>query len=160
MADLLTHVLVAYVLATLASIRYEWISPAHVTAAMAGAMIPDLNRLELVVPPELVESAVGIPISWTAFHTLGGSLLVVAIGVLCVPREYRRGVAAMALLGMASHHALDLLVTNPTGHTYPVLWPLSAYHPPTPGLYLSSDRWPAAVAGVAAAAAWYLRYRR
>jgi hypothetical protein len=42
------------------------------------------------------------------------------------------------------------------GDSYPVLWPLTVYHPPTPGLYLSTDVWPAFATGTAALAAWLL----
>jgi hypothetical protein len=63
-------------------------------------------------------------------------------------------------LGTASHLCLDELLLKASGHYFAVLWPLTAYQPPTPGLYSSSDRWPAVVAGTATAAVWYLRYCR
>ncbi len=159
MADLLTHVLVGYSLATLLSFRYEWITPRYVTVAMAGALIPDMNRAELLVSEHAVQAALGVPFSWGAFHTMGGSLVAVGIGALLVHPEIRLRVAALLFVGMASHHALDLFLTNPSGHSYAVLWPLSGYNPPTPNWYLSSDRWPAAASGLLAAGVWYVRYR-
>lgn len=160
MAEMLTHALVAYSLATLLSWRYEWLTPQFVTVAMAGAMIPDLGRVDLLVPAEFIEAVFGIPFDWGAFHVLGGSLLAVAIGTLLAPASYRRRVGALLLLGMASHHALDLLLLNVSGYSYAVLWPLTGYHPPSPGLYLSTDRWPAVCSAVLAASVWYARYRR
>ncbi|WP_331233952.1 metal-dependent hydrolase [Natronorarus salvus] len=159
MADLLTHVLVGYSLATLLSFRYEWLSPRYVTVAMAGSLIPDMNRAELFVSGRAVEAALGVPFSWGAFHTMGGSLLAVAVGALLVRPGIRVRVAALLFLGMASHHALDLLLINPSGHSYAAFWPITGYNPPTPNLYLSSDRWPAAVSGALAAGIWYVRYR-
>lgn len=159
MADLLTHVLAAYVLATLLALRYEWITPPLVTVAMVGAMIPDLDRLGLVVAPEWIGAALGVPFGWGAFHTLGGSLLVVLLGTLLAGPASRRRVFALLVLGAVSHHALDLLLLNPSGYSYHVLWPLTTYHPPAPDGYLSTDRWPAVVAATAAALAWAVRHR-
>ncbi|MWV40021.1 metal-dependent hydrolase [Natrialba sp. INN-245] len=154
MAELLTHVLAAYVLATALSWRYEWITAPFVTVAMAGAITPDLNRLELLLSAETIESVVGVPFDWGAFHTLGGTAVVVAIGALLTPQRYRRAVVAMLALGALSHHVLDVLLISPSGYSYSVFWPLTPYRPPTPNLYLSTDRWPALVAGSVAAVVW------
>jgi hypothetical protein len=62
-------------------------------------------------------------------------------------------------LGAATHLAADALLVKPTGHSYPVLWPLTRYHPPTPGLYLSTDPWPTIAAGLVAVAAWAVARR-
>jgi membrane-bound metal-dependent hydrolase YbcI (DUF457 family) len=159
MAELLTHVLVGYALATGLSLRYEWITPEYVTMAMVGAMVPDLNRLGILVTSETVEAVLGVPFSWTGIHTLGGSVLVVSIGALLVTPRHRSRVFLLLTLGMLSHHALDLLLVSASGYSYPVLWPLSAYHPPTPGIYLSSDRWPLAITTVIAGGVWYVRHR-
>ena len=160
MAELLTHILAAYILATLLSWRYEWLTPQFVTVAMIGAMIPDLSRLDLLLPADLLTAVLGLPFDWGVFHVLGGSLLAVAIGTLLVPSGYRRRVGALLLLGMASHHALDLLLLTPSGYAYAVLWPITGTHPPSPGLYLSTDRWPALCSAVLAAGVWYARYQR
>lgn len=160
MADLLTHVLVAYVLATLLSWRYRWLAPAYVTVAMLGAIQPDVSRADLVVPAVTVEAALAVPFDWWALHTLGGSVVVAAAVGLLVPSEYRRRVISLFLLGALSHHALDALLITPSGRSYAMFWPLTHYHPPTPGLYLSSDRWPAAVAVAVAAAVYAIDRRR
>ncbi len=157
MPDLLTHVLAAYVLATLLSFRYEWITPQYVTAAMVGAVVPDLAKISLLVPSYQVGSALGVPFDWFAIHTIGGSLVVIALCALLTGASHRRRVFLLLALGAASHHALDALLITSTGYSYAIFWPVSTYHPPSPGLFLSTDRWPAAVSGAAAATVWYVR---
>jgi len=139
MPDLLAHALIAYALATLLSWRYEWLSAPYVTVAMAGAFVPDLTKVNLLFSSELVEVVLGIPFDWFALHTLGGSLVSLAIGVVLVASSERRRVAALLGLGAASHLLADALLLNASGHSYPLFWPLSYLHPPTPGLYLSTD---------------------
>lgn len=146
MAEWLTHVLFAYVLATLLSWRYPWITSQYVTIAMIGSIVPDLNRMELVISEHTVETALGIPFSWSPLHVLSGSLVVVIIGALLVGSRQRTRVFALLVFGMISHHALDLLLISLSGHSYSVLWPLTQHVPPTPGIYLSTDRWPGALA--------------
>lgn len=160
MPELLTHVLAAYVLATALSFHYDWLSPKYVTVAMVGAIVPDLSRMDLLVSDDWISAFFGIPFDWSGVHTLGGSLVVCAIGALLVGSRYRKPVFALLVLGMLSHLVLDGLLLNPSGYSYAIFWPLTSYHPPTPGLYLSSDRWPALVSAIAAAVVWYLRYGR
>lgn len=150
MSDLLTHVLTAYVIVTVLSWRYERLTPPYVTVAMIGTLVPDLNRLEFVLPASSVESALGVPFDWNALHTLGGSVSVAVIGALLVPLAYRRRVFVLLCLGIGSHLALDALLVQPTVRSYAVLWPLTEYRPPTIELYRSTDRWPTAVAVVVA----------
>lgn len=160
MPDLLTHVLVAYAAATVASWRYEWLGPPYVTVAMMGAMIPDMTKVRLLVPSYRVESLLGVPFDWFALHTAGGSVVAVLVGTLLVPSRQRRRVFVLLALGAASHHLLDLLLINPSGHSYAVLWPLTGYEPPTPGFYLSTDRWPTLTSGALALLVRLLDARR
>lgn len=157
--DVLTHVLVGYCIGTLCSIRDERIGPAQVTLVMIGALSPDFAKIELLFPDGFVAALLGVPFSWAPLHTLGGSVLVVCLGALLVAPEYRRLAIALLAIGAASHHVLDLLLLTVTGTSYAVFWPLSGYRLPTPGLYLSSDRWPAIVAGAVAAVLWIVRRR-
>lgn len=159
MADLLTHVLTAYVLATLLSLRDDRLTPAMVTAAMVGGLVPDLNRIGLLVPASWVETTLGVPFAWDALLTVGGVAVVVALGPFLVPRRVRSVTAAMLSLGALSHFALDYLLLFPSGYTHPYLWPVTAAGLPGPGLYLSSDRWPAAVAVAVAVVATVARRR-
>ena len=156
MADLLTHVLVAYAIGVLLSIRYDWISSEYVTIAMIGSLVPDLSRMELVISSGMMESAFGLSFSWGAFHTFGGSLIAIALGTLLVPARIRRRVFALLLVGVLSHHALDIVLMTPSGFTYDVLWPLTEHRPQAPDLYLSSDQWPVLIAFVLAGGARYV----
>lgn len=159
MTDVFTHVLVGYILGTLLSIRFDWLTPQFVTICMLGATVPDLTKIQLLVSSEQVEVLLGVPFDWYALHTIGGSVLVVSAGTFLVGRDYRKAVFGLLLLGALSHLCLDALLLNPSGYSNMFLFPITSYNPPTPGLYLSSDRWPALVAGTLAIAVWYLRYR-
>ena len=53
--------------------------------------------------------------------------------------EYRRHAIALFLLGVLSHHALDVALLNVSGYSYAVFWPLTEYHPPPGDMYRSSD---------------------
>jgi membrane-bound metal-dependent hydrolase YbcI (DUF457 family) len=160
MTDLLTHVLLAYVAATALAARYDWLSPAFVTVAMAGALLPDLDHLEKVIPPDLVADVVGVPFSWGAFQTSGPVLLIIALLTLFVESSDRRPVAALLSLGAGTHLAADALLLVPDGRSQSLFWPLTQYQPPSPGVYTSHDLLPLVVMTAVAAMTWYLvRYR-
>jgi hypothetical protein len=106
-----------------------------------------------------MEATLGIPFSWWALHTLGGVLVTASIGALLVRASDRRRVVVLLLVGALSHLLLDSLLSKPSGYAAPVWWPVLTTGLPTPGLYVSSDRWPALVAGVLAFTA-YLRTRQ
>lgn len=156
MPDMLTHALVAFTLATLLHRRYDWISPPYVTAAMVGALVPDLMKLVAVIPSSVMAALYGLPVVIVVLHTFPGSIGGIAIGSLLVGRGHRQRVFLLAVLGATSHHALDLLLITHDGLSYHVLWPLTHYEPPTPQLYRSSDRWPALLATSAAVLSWYV----
>lgn len=155
MPDILTHVLVGYSLGSLLTVRYEWLTAEYVTLVMLGALTPDLTKIALVLPSEQIEVLFGVPFDWFALHMLGGNLIIVLLGTLLVAPKYRTRVLALLALGAGSHHILDLLLFNVSGYAYAVLWPLTQYHPPAGMLYLSSDRWPALVAGGIAVLLWW-----
>lgn len=154
MPDVLTHVLIGYVLGMALAVRYKWVRAPHVTLVMLGALSPDFVKVALVVPGVTVESILGLPFSWLPLHTLGGNLVVIAVAALLVSPEYRKRAFLLMALGAASHHALDLLLLNASGYAYPVLWPLTEYHPPAGMLYSSYDRWPVVVAAAIAVVVW------
>lgn len=160
MPDLLAHAFIAYALACVLSWRYDWLSPAYATVVMAGAFVPDLAKMELLVPSGAVERLLELPFSWGALHTTGGALVAILVGVVVVaPRERLRTFALLSI-GAASHLLADGLLLNPSGRSYAMFWPLTQYHPPTPGLYLSTQAEPTVVAGVAALVAWLLTRHR
>jgi amino acid transporter len=84
------------------------------------------------------------------------ALVAVLVGVVAVASGERKRVAGLLALGAASHLLADALLLKASGRSYPLLYPLTQYYPPTPGLYLSTDPWPSVVTGVVALAAWLL----
>lgn len=147
MPDLLTHALIAYIIGTAISWRHEWLDARYVTVVLAGAFIPDIAKVTLLVSGTRVAAFLDLPFSWLGIHTAGGTLLGALIGVVLVPPKERRRVFWLLSLGAASHLIADAFLIKAYGHSYPLLWPLTASAPPTPGLYLSTDVWPAIVTG-------------
>jgi hypothetical protein len=153
MADLLTHVLVAYAASTLAA-RRGWLPRRHVSVVLVGAVAPDAMKAT-VVPGVHRGTVAGIPYSTWGLHTLGGIVLTAGLGALVI-RGADRWLASRALLaGGVSHLLLDLLVIRADGVAPPYLYPLSGWLPPAGNVYLSSDLWPPllalCLAGVVAA---------
>lgn len=146
MPDLLTHVLVGYCLGTLTAARLGQFQ-GTTTVVMLGALLPDLTKIRLVLTDARMEAILGIPFSWQALHTLGGVLVMAAVGGLLVEDTYRQRVFALLLLGAFSHLVLDSLLIKPSGYAAPLWWPFLTAALPTPGLYLSFDRWPTLLAG-------------
>lgn len=146
MADLFTHVLAGFIIATILSWRVDWITPSMIAVAMLGATLPDLNRLDFVISSTTIDGITGLDWSWVAFHRVGGTFIVIAIITLMVPRRYMKAVAAMLVLGAASHYTLDLLLYKPSGQSGALFWPITDYRVAIDGFYLSSDRWPAVLA--------------
>lgn len=159
MPDLLAHTFLAYSLATVASWRYEWLTRPYVTAAMAGAFIPDMAKVVLVIPSARVEHLIGVPFDWLGLHTAGAAICSVLIGVLLVRQDVRFRVGMALALGASSHLVADAFLRKPTGVSYPLLWPFSRVHPPTPGLYLSTDMWPAIALGGLAVVVYLVNQR-
>jgi len=160
MPDLLSHAFIAFTICTLLSLRYNWLTGEYVTVGMAGAFIPDMAKIKLLVDAAAVEAALGIPFNWLGVHTLGGAFVAVLVGTVVVNRADRRRVFMLLSLGAASHLFADSLLLKASGRSYEVLWPLTQYHPPTPGLYLSTDIWLTGVTGFAAVATYlFVQYR-
>ena len=160
MADVLTHVLVGYIVGVSLSFRYDWMRTEHVTLVMLGALTPDFVKIEVFVPDGLVVHHLGVPFSWSPLHTLVGTVLVICLVSLLLAPEYRKQAIVLLATGVVTHHVLDIALLTATGEAYAVFWPLSSYRPPSGGLYLSSDRWPALVAGTVALTLWVgRRYR-
>ena len=153
-ADVLTHVLVGYVIGTLLTFRAESLGPAHVALVVIGALSPDFVKIQLLFPDGFVAWTLGVPFSWSPLHTVAGSVLVIGLGSLLVAPAQRKRALALLAVGALSHHVLDLLLLTPTGESYALLWPLLEYRFPSADLYLSSDRWPAVVAGCCALVVW------
>jgi hypothetical protein len=137
MADLLTHVLVPYVLLTAASWRVDRLTRRWVVIGMAGAAIPDLVKIEVLVDERVLESLLGVPFSYAPVSSLGGVLLVAGAIAVFFGRE-RRQVYALLVFGGLTALLVDGLRVFADGRSgfwlYPLWW-----RPPTPSLYISSD---------------------
>ncbi|NGM69542.1 metal-dependent hydrolase [Natronolimnobius sp. AArcel1] len=138
MAELLSHVLIAYTLATIASWRLEWLTRRWVAIAMIGALIPDVNRVGLFVSDATLERLVGVPVSVDAIHTLGGVVVLSGIGAMVLSAHQRRAFGVL-LAGALSHLLVDGLKAYADGAADAWLYPLTWYRHPTPNLYVSSD---------------------
>jgi hypothetical protein len=138
MADLLTHVLVSYVLLTVASWQTDRITERWVVIGMCGAAIPDLTRVSLFVPSDSISTVLGVPFSYTPISTLGGVVVVAGAITLAFERERRR-VFSYLLVGGVSALVGDGLRAFADGQSTFWLYPVSWWRPPTPSLYVSSD---------------------
>lgn len=156
MPDLLSHAFIAYTLCTLLALRYEWLTPQYVTIGMAGAFIPDLAKIDLVVDSNSIAAVLDAPFDWFALHTLGGALVAILVGVVLVHSAERRRVFTLLAIGAGSHLAADALLLKASGLSNPLLWPLTSTLLPTPGLYRSTDIWPSIATGLIALATWYV----
>jgi hypothetical protein len=155
MAEWVTHVLVAYAVFTVAGWGITWLDDRWVAVAVVGSVLPDLNRIDLVIPDETVTAITGVPFAWGGLHTLGGILLMAGLGALLFERE--RGYVrpfALLLAGALSHVVVDIPQRYADGETITNVYffPLSSWRGPTPGWYVTADRWVVVVAcGIALA---------
>lgn len=154
MPDLLAHAFLAYITCKSLSWRYDWLSTPYVTAGMAGALIPDLVKISLLFPSAAVESTLGIPFSWGPLSKVGGVAICVLIGGVLFDEATRRKGLLVLSLGAVSHLITDALLIKADGRSFPILWPLTRWQPPTPGLYVSTQPEPTIVTGVLAAIVW------
>jgi len=138
MAELLSHVLIAYTIFTLASWYVEWFTKRWVAMGMIGALFPDLSRIGLFVTDATIETMLGVPFNIGAVHTIGGISILAAIGSLVVA-DHQRTAFAVLVAGGISHLLTDGLKIWADGFASAWLYPLSWYRHPTPGLYISSD---------------------
>lgn len=159
MPDLLTHVLLAYVLFALATWRFDRLPHEYVSLGMVGATLPDLSKLGWLfqVPPEEV-----LPVSfaWAAFHRLGPLLVLAGIGALLFERRERLAVFGVVTVGGLTHFFLDALNARADGLVPPYFYPFTWWRPPTGDLWVSSEIWPSMVALLLAAGVWYVTNRR
>ncbi|SEV81832.1 hypothetical protein [Natrinema salifodinae] len=137
MADLLSHVLLAYAGCTIAA-WYRPIPDRWVAVVAVGAVLPDLNRVSLVVANGTLEAILGVPFDIDALSTLGGTVVLAGIGAMVVADRHRRTFAALGA-GAASHLFVDGVKVYADGAAGAWLYPLTWVRHPTPNLYVSSD---------------------
>lgn len=158
MAELLTHVLIAYVVLTIAGWRVDWLTPRWVALGTVGALLPDLNQLGRLLSGPAIERLFGIPFAYEALHTLGGVALLAGLGGLFFA-ERRRAFSVLAAGGL-SHLLLDALKIHADGRAGTWLYPLTWWRHPSPDLYVSANPRVLAAAFVCATLAFAMdRYR-
>lgn len=159
MPDLLTHVLLAYVGCTVL-VHRGLLRKRHVPVGMIGAAIPDLTKLYLLIDLDPLEAMFGVPLDWRALHTLGASLVLVAMGALLFRSEDRRTVFALFTGGATLHLFLDSFVIRADGIAPPYLYPFTWWQWPAGNLFLSSDPWLSVIAvGLTAGTLFFVRSR-
>lgn len=139
MADLLSHVLVAYAAFTVASWRVDVVSRRWVVVVMGGAAVPDLSKVDIVVHARSVENALGVPFSYSPTGTLGGVVVVSGFIALLFGREHRRRAFAFLVAGGVMSLLVDALRLSVDARASAFLYPLTWWRPPSPNLYLTSD---------------------
>lgn len=160
MADLLTHAMVGFSIGMLLSWRYEWIKPPHITMMMAGAALPDIVRIGLLIDSAAVEHYLNIPFSWTPLHTGGGVMITVLVFASLFEKKTAKRLFLVILVGAASHLILDALLITASGTSYAIFWPLTRHRLYTSGLYLSTDILPAIISTAAAFLVWRVDHRK
>lgn len=155
MAELLSTILVAYVLLTVSSWRVEWLTEPWIVLGLAGTAIPDLVKLELLVDSRTVESALGIPFAYDPLASIGGVALVSGVVTLLFARRYWQWVFPLVLSGGVVGLLVDGLRVYADGragfYLYPIWW-----RPPTPSLFVSADPRVLVVSATAAAVVFAL----
>ncbi len=152
MAEGLTHILFAFVLLTIAGWKIGWLDRRWVIVGMVGSLIPDFNRIDMLLDSGSIEATLGIPFSWGMVHTLGGVLVVSMIGAaLFSNREQQLKAYGLLVAGGCSHLLLDAVKAWANGLNGSYLYPVSWWRNPTPGWYVSADRWVILVAIVVVA---------
>lgn len=159
MTDLLTHVLTAYVLATVGTWQFSWLQTRHVPLAMLGGAIPDTAKVYLLLG-SIRTTVFGVELSWLALQTVGAGLAFTVLGGLLVPPRERRQVLASLGGGVSLHIILDYFVVRAGGYAPPYLYPLTWAQLPAGNVYLSSDIWLSVVATILAASVWAINRRR
>ncbi|WP_425498649.1 metal-dependent hydrolase [Haloplanus salilacus] len=142
MPDLLTHILIAYVLGTLVNNKTDLLNGRHVPVLMIGGALPDLSKLYLIVESDVIEQAFSVPFSWGGAHTFGVTLLLSLAGTQLFHRKERYPVFVSLSIGFVLHFILDSFVIRADGQVPPYLFPVSWWQYPSGNLYLSSTFWP------------------
>ena len=79
MPDLLSHALIGYGLGTLLSIRYDWLDAPWVTVLMIGAILPDVDKISILVSDATMEQWLGLPFSWAVIFLQAGNPAACAV---------------------------------------------------------------------------------
>ena len=137
MAELLTHVLVAYAVLAVVGWRVDWLTSRWIALGTAGALLPDLNQLGRLLSGPTIERMLGVPFAYGALHTVGG--IVLLAGLVALFFAQRRRAFAVLVAGGLSHLLLDALKMHADGRAGTWLYPLTWWRHPAPDLYVSAD---------------------
>lgn len=110
MPDWITHILAAWMICTILNFKYKQINPAYTLVCMVGALIPD--TFKVVIP--LGVMGINVENFLIPLHLPAGSLIITSIFTLFF-KERKKLVFSLLMLGVATHYALDLLLTNLNG---------------------------------------------
>lgn len=137
MADLLTHVLVPFVLVTVIRWRVDGIDRRWIPVAMGGAAVPDLGKVGIILDDSSIEAVLGIPFSWAPMGTMAGVVIITAAIAVWFESDQRVAYGWLVFGGLSAL-VLDGLRAFADGSAgfwlYPLWW-----RPPTPNWYVSSD---------------------
>jgi len=155
MADLLSHVLIAFAVFTVAGCAVPWLDRRWVAVGMVGAILPDLDQVGIVLDAHAISQALGVPLDWGAIHTLGGVLLLAGAGALLFEgRDLQRRAFVLLIAGGVSHLVFDGVKAWADGANGASLYPFSWWRNPTPGWYVSADRRVVMVVAIVAGVVW------
>ncbi len=153
MADLLTHVLVAYAVFTVLSWYVERLTPKWVAIGAIGSMVPDLNRIGMFVSEVRVESLLGVGFRFGALSTLAGAVILCGIGAMLFARKRRYAFVVLGG-GALTHLLVDAVKAWADGQAAAWLYPVTWWRHATLSLYVSADWWMAVGAVFVAGAVW------
>jgi hypothetical protein len=157
MPDLLTHVLIAYVVGA-AAVRWTDAPDRYLPVVLVGAAAPDAMKATVLLGVT-VGSTAGVPYSFWGLHTLGGVVVLSGMGAVTLRAADRRAGLVFLGCGGVSHLLLDLFVVRVDGVAPPYLFPVSGWLPPAANLYTSTDLWTIPVALALALPVWAVRRR-
>lgn len=138
MVVLLTHILVPYVILTVAGWQFNWLTNRWIVISMAGAAIPDLIKIRILFEDRVIEALLGVPFKYEPISSLGGTLFI-AGGITLFFERQRRRIFSFLLFGAVSSLIVDGLRVFADGRSGFWLYPFSWFRPPTPSLYVTSD---------------------
>lgn len=119
MPDWITHIAAAYILCTILGFKYKQFNPPTTAIVMVGALIPDIYKIGIVA------AFFGFSIDdyIAPLHLPIGS--VVIGGMISLFFQDKKMIFLFLALGIATHYALDLLLTSLSGGIilfYPFYW--------------------------------------
>ncbi len=120
MADGLTHVLLAWVLVELLSIKYPWVMK-YRSLVLVGSVLPDIGNFKIFFGEF---GASELYYLFMPFHSIVGALLLVGIVTMVFKEEFRKRVFMLLAAGVAVHLIADYFIIFLEGKL-PLFFPLT-----------------------------------